>query len=427
MTRYEKTLMPRKTLPPGLQQYLKIKSGYPHTLLFYHVGDFYELFFDDAKKISELLNITLTKRGSSNGKPVPMAGVPIHAADNYIARLVRLGESIAICNQVGELKTTAGPVHREVVRVITPGTLVEDNLLEEHHDNLIMAIVADTVPEEPVYGLAMLDLSGGRFVLKTLTTDAALASESARLSPAECIVSEDWSPPIPINGLQKRPPWVFDFDTCTDLLCKQFKVLNLRGFGCADMPAAVCAAGALLQYVTEMQKSALPHIQSIHVEHADEYLFLDAISRTCLEIDTGLSGDSKHSLIGIYKHTVTAMGSRCLRRWFGQPLRRCTALLQRQGIVEALRDNPDIDALRGALGQVADIERISSRIALEKARPHDFIGMLNTLRALPGLKSRIAALVTPMAKTLATHLQPQPDIVRTARTRYHRQSTRNDS
>lgn len=403
--------MAMTALSPGLRQYLKIKSDYPNILLFYHVGDFYELFFDDARKISRLLDITLTRRGSSNGEPVPMAGVPIHAADNYIARLVRLGESIAICNQIGTSETASGPVHREVVRVITPGTLIEDNLLEEHRDNLIVAIADCNNAEEPAYGLAVLDLSSGRFILKMLSGNATLASEIARLSPAECIISEDWHPPSSVNGLQKRPAWAFDLDTCTELLCRQLKVMNLHGFGCADMPAAICAAGALLQYVKDMQKSALPHIQSLKVEHADEYLFLDKTSRTCLEIETALSGDVRHSLTGIHRHTVTAMGTRCLNRWFSQPMRCCPTLLQRQEMVGALRDNPELDDWRDVLGQTTDIERILSRLALEKARPHDFIGLLNTLRLLPAIKSRLAGLPIPMTKTLGAAMQPQPDMI----------------
>ncbi len=403
--------MAKSTLSPGIQQYLKIKSDYPDTLLFYQIGDFYELFFEDAKKVSKLLDITLTKRGATIGDPIPMAGVPVHAADNYIAKLVRHGESIAICNQTGDPKASMGPVSREVVRVITPGTLVEDSLLEEHRDNLIVAIVADNESEPAAYGLAILNLSGGRFILKTLAGDEALISELTRLSPAECIISEDWEPPCPINGLQKRPLWTFDHDTCTERLCEQLNVINLNGFGCVDMPAAVSAAGVLLQYVKEMQKSALPHIQSLQVERADDYLFLDASSRACLEIETTLSSDTTHTLMGIHNHTVTAMGTRCLRRWFGQPLRHCPTLLQRQEMVGALRDHPDLDSLRDELKHIADIERILSRLALENARPRDLIGIRDTLRLLPAIKSRLAALDSAMAKMLDTAIQTQPKVI----------------
>ncbi len=400
------------TLSPVIQQYLKIKSEYPDTLLFYHMGDFFELFFDDAKKISRLLDITLTQRGSANGSPIPMAGVPVHAADTYITKLVQKGESIAICRQIGDPKTSRGIVEREVTRIITPGTLVEDNLLEELRDNLIIAIhSSDKDSIEPHYGLAILDLASGQFILKQLSGNTALHSELKRLNPVECIVSEDAQLPFSPQGLQKRMPWSFDYDSCQQILCAQFNVLSLDGFGCSKQALSVCAAGALLQYVQEMQKSSLPHIQNIQVERNDDYLFMDADSRACLEIDAHSTSNKAHTLVGIHSQTQTNMGTRCLSRWFNQPLRQGDKLNERQDMVASLFKFAQLDDLRTTLKRSVDIERIIARLALNNTRPRDLIGLRDTLALVPELKSYLSSIECTMARQIDENLQVQSDTI----------------
>ena len=393
-----------------MQQYHRIKADYPNMLLLYHMGDFYELFFDDAKKAAKILDLTLTSRGSRGGQnpdAIPMAGIPIHVADNYIAKLVRQGESIAICDQVGDPGTTK-LMQRKVVRVITPGTLVDDTLLEEQKDNLVCA-VHETGSQ---IGLAILEISSGRFVLKEIQDMTTLQGELARLKPAEILISENQQLPTEYPGLCKQPVWIFDLETCTRLLCKQFQVVDLDGFGCQDIPAAICAAGALMQYANDTQKSALPHIHTLTVEHNDNYLFLDANSRICLEIDETLSGNKAHTLIAIHNHTSTAMGARCLRRWFGQPLRNHTLIRNRQAIIAALHDKPEEhEKLRKTLASCSDLERILSRLALEKARPRDLIGIRETLRILPTIKESLKSLTCEMADQLDQQMKAQPQIV----------------
>ena len=402
--------MEKHKYSPGIQQYLTIKSNYPNILLFYNMGDFYELFFDDAKKAAKLLNITLTHRDKD--KVIPMAGLPIHSVDNYIAKLVNYGESVAICDQVGDPKTSVGPVERKVVRVITPGTLTEDNLLDKTRDNLLVAIYQQPDPNrQNSYALAALELSTGHFILKEINNATALRSEMERLQPAETLIQEGWQPVCPCPSVQPQPPWSFDLDTCKEILCKQFQVMDLSGFGCTDMPAAICAAGALLQYVKSMQMSSLPHLKNLTVEYDQEHLFLDATSRACLEIDRTLAGTSNHTLLAIHSHTATAMGERCLRRWFGQPLRHCDTLTQRQDVVALMKDSTELENLHQVLSQCGDLERILSRLALENARPHDLIGLRETLRLIPPIKDFLATLPCTMATQLDAMIKPQPDIL----------------
>lgn len=405
----------KTTLTPALKQYLKIKSEYPDTLLFFQMGDFYELFFDDAKNIARLLDLTLTQRGTMNGAAVPLAGVPIHAADNYIARLVRLGKSIVVCNQISDPQANKGIIERKIVRVITPGTLTEDNLLQQQSDNLIVAIHPKlnhaSLEQEPQYGLAVLDLTSGHFVVKELVGNASLGSELTRLNPAECIVSEDSKLPVTPNNLQKRVPWSFDYDTCQKILCEQLKVMSLDGFGCTQMTTAICAAGALLQYVQEMQKSELPHIQAIHTEHDSDYLLMDANSRACLEIDSHVSGKTDHTLVGIHKHTQTNMGARCLARWFNQPLRQGATLDKRQEMVTALVQYSNMESLRDTLKQSSDLERIIARIALGNARPRDLLGVRDTLILLPEIKTQLAQIDCTTAQNFNQNLQTEAETV----------------
>ncbi len=394
-----------------MQQYLRIKSEYPDTLLFYHMGDFYELFFDDARKAAKLLDLTLTTRGQTNANPIPMAGIPVHSIESYLAKLVRLGQSIAICDQIGDPKTARGPVERKVVRVLTPGTLTEDSLLDKTRDNLLAAVClsGNTI------GIAAIELSTGRFIVKEIGSDAEeLQSELHRLQPAEILMQEDTALPYHHRNLQKRPPWAFDNDTCRRLLCEQMEVQNLSGFGCEDMTAGVSAAGALLQYLKETQKSLLPHVKTLSVEHSDDYLYLDSVSRACLEIDQPLlnpPGDASDTLIAIHDLTTTAMGARCLRRWFAQPLRDRAVLGQRYIMIDNLLTVADLDGLRALLKQCSDIERIQSRLALGNARPRDLIGLRETLRRTPDVKTHLASLDCELAQTLDRQIGSYLDIV----------------
>ncbi|MCK9605819.1 MAG: DNA mismatch repair protein MutS [Methylomonas sp.] len=392
---------------PMMQQFMRIKSQHPDTLLFYRMGDFYELFFDDAKKAAQLLDITLTARGHSGGQPIPMAGIPYHAAENYIARLLKQGESIAICEQIGDPAKSKGPVERKVVRIVTPGTVTDEALLEDRKDNLLVALAVF----DKYYGLATLDLGSGKFVLQQQDTETQLLSEVERLNPAELLYSEETVLPAAIKerrGLCKRPPWHFDLDSCRQQILKQFNSHDLKGFGCEHLPAAICAAGCLLQYVRDTQQSALPHIQGIRVEDADDGISLDAASRRNLELDSHPSGQLQYTLLGVLDKTATAMGGRCLRRWIHRPLRDHAVINGRYACVASLLDNQLFRDLQTSLRQVGDIERISSRIALKSARPRDLLVLRQTLEVLPTLQTQLADSDNPHLEQLRLSLREQP-------------------
>lgn len=395
---------------PMMQQYLRIKSQHPDTLLFYRMGDFYELFFDDAKKAAHLLDITLTARGQSAGLPIPMAGIPYHAAENYIARLLKQGESIAICEQIGDPAKSKGPVERKVVRIVTPGTVTDEALLEDRKDNLLLALALF----DKFYGLASLDLGSGKFVLQQFDSETHLLGEIERLNPAELLYSENSVLPAAVKerkGLCKRPPWHFDLDSCRLLILKQFNSHDLKGYGCEHLPAAICAAGSLLQYVRDTQQSALPHIQGISVENFDDSISLDAASRRNLELDSHPSGQMQYTLFGVLDKTVTAMGSRCLRRWIHRPLRDHGVINGRYACIANLLEQQLYRDLQNSLRQVGDIERISSRIALKTARPRDLLVLRHTLAALPALQAQLAGMDNPHLEVLRCQLREQPDIL----------------
>jgi len=378
---------------PMMRQYLRIKSDYPDMLVFYRMGDFYELFFDDAKRAASLLDITLTARGKSAGESIPMAGVPYHSVEGYLAKLVRRGESVAICEQVGDPATSKGPVEREVTRIVTPGTLTDEALLSERRDNLVAALYRSSGRT----GLAWLDLAGGRFRLTELDGSDALAAELERLRPAELITDETdrYAAPDGVR-VSTRPPWHFDTDTATRLLCKQFGTRDLSGFGCADSPVGIAAAGALLQYVTDTQKAALPHITSIGVEHIDDAVLMDAATQRNLEVDTSLSGNDRHTLTGILDTCRSAMGSRLLRRWLKRPLRDHRTLKLRYQAIDALISGGHLDDVREQLEGIGDVERILSRIALKSARPRDLSKLRDTLSRLPALRKDLRDLDSPL-------------------------------
>ena len=395
---------------PMMQQYLGIKAQHPDTLLFYRMGDFYELFFDDAKKAAQLLDITLTARGQSAGVPIAMAGIPYHAAENYIARLLKQGESIAICEQVGDPASSKGPVERRVMRVVTPGTVTDEALLEDRKDNLLVAITA----QQKLYGLACLDLTSGKFVLQELPDQLALLAEIERLNPAELLVSEEFALPTAIKdrkGLCRRPAWHFDFASCRQLLLKQFNCLDLKGFGCDQLSAAISAAGGLLQYLRDTQQSALPHLQGLSVEKADDSISLDAASRRNLELDYHPSGQSQFTVLGVLDKTITAMGSRCLRRWLHRPLRDQIQIQRRYACIDSLLSNGLYSSIQSGLRQVGDIERISSRIALKTARPRDLLVLRQTLAVLPELQNVLSELADTELGQLALQMPAQPNLL----------------
>lgn len=393
---------------PMMQQYLRIKADYPETLLFYRMGDFYELFFDDAHKASRLLDITLTARGQSAGNPIPMAGVPFHSAESYIAKLIRLGLTVAICEQVGDPKAATGPVERQVMRILTPGTVSDAAFLHENQDNLLLALYADDG-----YGLAALDITGGRFHLLEVSSEEALKVELARFSPAELLISEMWDHALLRgyeNTIRRRPPWEFDYQTSVRLLTEQMQTHDLRGFGCQDMPAALCAAGCLLQYAKETQRAAMPHIRTIHVDHCEESLILDATTRRNLELIVNLSGGEENTLASILDFTHTSMGSRLLKRWLNRPLRNLDILSHRQAAVKQLLNDHAYQALQKTMHGIADLERILARIALKTARPRDLVALRATLSLLPILGQQLAPFNAPLLAQLKKSIGEYPTL-----------------
>jgi len=394
---------------PFMRQYLAAKAEHPDVLLFFRMGDFYELFYDDARKAARLLDITLTQRGQSAGAPIPMAGVPYHAAENYLARLVKLGESVAICEQVGDPALSKGPVERKVVRIVTPGTVTDAALLEDRRDNLLLSIASDGAR----YGLAWVDLSTGRFLLSEVNGAEALAAELARLAPAETLVGEDVTWPRMVStlpGLRKRQPWHFDGAAALRELCRFFKVRDLSGFGVDGMPVAVAAAGCLLGYVEETQKSALPHLSGMAVESAGETIAMDAATRRNLEIDTHPTGRTEHTLLGVLDETVTPMGARLLRRWLNRPLRSQPLLRERHQAIALLLDTRRHLTLRERLRGIGDLERILARVALRSARPRDLSTLRDGLAGAPSLREEIASLDSPLLHSLVSRIGEHHDL-----------------
>jgi DNA mismatch repair protein MutS len=396
---------------PMMQQYFRIKAEHPDTLLFYRMGDFYELFFDDAKKASHLLDITLTSRGQTLGLPIPMAGIPYHSAEGYLAKLLKYGESIAICEQIGEPSTSKGPVERKVVRIVTPATVTDDALLEDRKDNLLVSICL----QDKMYGIASLDVTSGRFILQQVNSEDQLLSELSRLNPSELLFSEDWVLPLSLQqrtGLCRRPPWHYELDSARQRVLSQFNTLDLKGFGCDTLTAAIGAAGALLQYVKDTQQAALPHIQGIKIEDSSDSILLDSASRRNLELDYHPSGLLQHTLFGVLDKTVTAMGSRCLRRWINRPLRDHKILKNRYEIIDILLAENLYQDIQIHLRQVGDIERISSRIALKSARPRDLLVLRNTLAVLPALQQTLSTCKNIKILQLCAEIGEQPTILK---------------
>ncbi len=406
-------LAPDPTAPkhtPVMQQYLRIKAEHPDKLLFYRMGDFYELFFEDAERAAGLLGITLTKRGQSGGAPIPMAGVPYHAVEGYLAKLVRQGVSVALCEQMGDPAKSKGPVARQVARIVTPGTLSDEALLDERRENLLAAVAE----LDGQFGLAWIEVSSGRFAVMEVTGAEALRSEIGRLAPAEILFDEDSRLPSALGmerGITHRPAWHFDPDSGERLLCAQFGSRNLTGFGCAALPLAVGAAGSLLQYVRDTQRAALPHIRGLTTESRDEAVILDAATRRNLEIERSLSERSESCLAGVMDQTVTAMGSRLLRRWLARPLRDIPVVSQRHTAVAELLERERNRPLQEELAAMGDLERILARIALGSARPRDLAVLRDSLACLPTLQVLLAPREAPLLQNLALEASTHPEVV----------------
>jgi len=393
---------------PMMQQYLKIKADHPNELVFYRMGDFYELFYDDAKNASELLDITLTARGKSGGNAIPMAGIPYHAADGYIARIVKSGRSVAICEQVGDPATSKGPVERKVMRVVTPGTLTDEAFLEEKQDNLLTAVHF----VEESFGIATLDLSCGRFNVLEVDSLEALQGELQRLRPAELLICESFpfeDALANIQGIRRQPPWNFEMDTAHRLLTKQLQTKDLTGFGCDDLTLAIQAAGCLLQYARDTQRNNLPHIKQLNRERREESVILDATSHRNLEIDTNLLGGPLHTLAWVMDKTSTAMGSRLLRRWLNRPLRDQQQINDRQNAVKALLNEYYYENIQEQLKKFGDIERILSRVALGSARPRDLARLRDTFSILPDLQTTLGNIESSQIKELAREISVYPE------------------
>nr|VFJ43498.1 MAG: DNA mismatch repair protein MutS [Candidatus Kentron sp. FW] len=383
-----------------MRQYLRIKAEHPEILLFYRMGDFYELFFDDARKAAKLLDIALTARGQSGGEPIPMAGVPFHAVDSYLAKLLRQGESAAICEQVGDPAKSKGPVERRVVRIVTPGTVTEEALLEDRRENLLVAVHPD-MAVDGFFGIAALDLGSGRFSVLSVSGNDALGAELERLKPAELLISEDTRLSLlsTRSGVRRQPPWYFEPDTGERLLCQQFGTKDLAGFGC-DSPILAAVAGGLLQYAKDTQRSALPHIQGLTVESREETLILDVVTRRNLEISESLNRTPGNTLAEVMDRTETPMGSRLFRRWLGRPLRAREPIRLRHRCIATLMGTPEADAARELLRNVGDMERILARVALGSARPRDLAQLCRGLETLPMFRETLSGLHTPLLAEL---------------------------
>ncbi|CAH8224528.1 DNA mismatch repair protein MutS [Vibrio aestuarianus] len=390
---------------PMMQQYLRLKAENPDILLFYRMGDFYELFYDDAKRASQLLDISLTKRGASAGEPIPMAGVPYHAVEGYLAKLVQQGESVAICEQIGDPATSKGPVERKVVRIVTPGTVTDEALLSERVDNLIAAIYH----QNGKFGYATLDITSGRFQLTEPETDEAMMAELQRTAPRELLFPEDFEPVSLManrKGNRRRPVWEFELETAKQQLNQQFATRDLIGFGVEHAQLGLCAAGCLIQYVKDTQRTALPHIRSLTFDRQDHSVILDAATRRNLEITQNLAGGFDNTLSEVLDHCATPMGSRMLKRWLHQPMRCTDTLNQRLDAIGEIKQQTLFTDLQPVLKQIGDIERILARLALRSARPRDMARLRHAMQQLPELNEVLQNLSQPYLVKLTQYAQP---------------------
>ena len=403
---------PLANLTPMMQQYMSIKAQHPGELLFYRMGDFYEMFYEDAHKAAGMLDIVLTARSAAIGESIPMCGIPFHSVDSYLVKLVKQGVSVAICEQVGDPAASKGPVERRVVRIVTPGTLTDEALLDADRDNLIAAISSDGEG----WGLASLDVSSGRFELAEHKTENALVSEIHRLSPAEIILSEDQRYPQCASehaGARIRPPWEFDLTTARTLLTKQFGVKDLTAFDCDALDLAIRAAGCLLAYVKETQRTELPHINGLQKIQNDDAVHIDEASRRNLELTTNIQGGAEHTLFSIINRTATPMGSRMLYRWINRPIRSRAILNNRLDTIEEIFREKHHELLLPHLKAIGDIERIFARIALRSARPRDLVRLRDALCALPELAASLDGMAAQRITELADGCKPMPELRQT--------------
>ncbi|MES2998122.1 MAG: DNA mismatch repair protein MutS [Pseudomonadota bacterium] len=376
---------------PMIRQYLGIKEKYADKLLFYRMGDFYELFYDDAIKAAKLLNITLTKRGQSNGQNIPMAGVPFHSVESYLAKLVKQGESVAICEQISDPASGKGPMERCVTRIITPGTLSDDALLEAQQTNLLLALTH----KDAQFGLAYLEMGSGQLHILQVKGEEAVASELARLNPIELLIDETFRFDhllTSYRNIRRRPSWEFDLTSATHTLTQQFQTRDLSGFGCHDLPLAIQAVGCLLNYAKDTQQMSLPHIQPLCVERREESIILDATTRRNLELSSNLQGGKNNTLLSVIDKTATPMGSRLLYRWIHRPLRDISLIQERQTAIQHLVNAQAYSSLHTVLQAIGDIERIVTRIGLKSARPRDLVQLRSAVASLPDVHNKLACL-----------------------------------
>ncbi len=409
----EKPAKSSSTHTPMMQQFLRIKEQHPKELLFYRMGDFYELFFDDAVQAAKQLDITLTQRGTSGGKPIPMCGVPYHSVDGYLARLVKLGVSVAICEQIGDPATSKGPVERQVVRIVTPGTVTDESLLDAHRDNVITAVWSVQDEDEQKYGLASLDVASGRFEVCEPGGEEALLAEIARLSPAEMLLADETPYPASLKaspGTRSIPGYEFDLDEAQRSLHKHFGVHDLAGFGCAGKNLAIAAAGALLSYVKETQRTELPHIRSLSLLDREDSVIIDAASRRNLELSQNISGGDGHTLFEVMNQTTTAMAGRMLNRWINRPIRDQRLLKERLATIEHFTTTYGHELLKEHLRHIGDIERVLARVALQSARPRDLERLKDALIVLPALHDNLSSLDVNQLQALGKRCAPFPEL-----------------
>jgi DNA mismatch repair protein MutS len=386
---------------PMMAQYLRLKAQHPDILMFYRMGDFYELFYDDAEKAARLLDLTLTARGQSAGAPVTMAGVPVHSVEQYLAKLVKLGESVAICEQVGDVATAKGPVEREVTRIVTPGTLTDPALLDEKAENVLLSISQ----EKSSVGLAWLSLASGELRVAEIAPQA-LENELRRIAPAEVLAADGLA--LPGYTVTRLPAWHFDAAAGRKKLLAQLGAATLEGFGVEDLEPAIGACGALLDYARKTQGQALAHVAAVRAERAGEYLRMDAATRRNLEITETLRGEPSPTLFSLLDECATGMGSRLLRHWLHHPLRDHAVLVSRHEAVEALRER--YEGIKKILRRFADIERIAARIALKNARPRDLAGLRQSLEVLADLRPAVPAS-TALLENLLEELHTPAEVL----------------
>ncbi len=410
----QRTLLSGAQHTPMMRQYLAIKADYPDTLLFYRMGDFYELFYADAERAAKLLDITLTTRSKSAGLPIPMAGVPCHSVDQYLAKLVRQAVAVAICEQIGDPATSKGPVERKVTRVVTPGTLTEENLLADRRENITAALFEFGGR----IGVATLEISSGRFNGFELEGRERLQGELERICAAETLAAEDQAhllDPAALNREQGSqtpiPDWYFETSRAHQVLCDTFATRDLAAFGSDAFPLATRAAGALIQYIRDLHGNDIPHIRGIAYQHDDSTILIDSVSRLNLEIERSRDGRTAHTLVNLFDRCASQMGARMLRRWFNNPSRDHDLLRTRHDAIDWLIDEQRHGGLAATLKHAGDMERILARIALKSARPRDLTRLRTALAALPEIQAQLEDASKPLLASLRGQMTPQPEVL----------------